>query len=61
MSAPGFCPHVQQLVAARLCSGQHGSEDDVLRDAPRALSKEESFDEIRHNVESKSPEPEGRR
>jgi putative addiction module CopG family antidote len=36
-----FPPDVQQLIAARLSSGQYGSEDDVLRDALRALSEED--------------------
>jgi putative addiction module CopG family antidote len=35
-------PHdVHTLIQARLTSGQYQSEDDVLRDALRALSEEE--------------------
>jgi putative addiction module CopG family antidote len=36
-----FPPDVDQLVRQQLSSGKYGSEDDVLRDALRALSEEE--------------------
>ncbi|MEQ8785739.1 MAG: type II toxin-antitoxin system ParD family antitoxin [Pirellulaceae bacterium] len=36
-----FPPDVRQLVDLRLLSGQYGSEDDVLRDALRALVEED--------------------
>ena len=36
-----FPPDVQHLVQARLSSGQYQSEDDVLRDALRALTEED--------------------
>jgi putative addiction module CopG family antidote len=40
MSYP-FPSDVQQLVEAHLSSGRYSTEDDVLRDALRALAEEE--------------------
>lgn len=36
-----FPPDVQQHLSAWLASGKYGSEDDVLRDALRALADEQ--------------------
>ena len=36
-----FPPDVEQIVKERMASGNYQSEDDVLRDALRALSEEE--------------------
>jgi putative addiction module CopG family antidote len=40
MSYP-FPPDLVELVAERMSTGAYGSEDDLLRDALRALSEEE--------------------
>lgn len=36
-----FPPDVEQLVAGRMAAGGYATEDDVLRDALRALAEEE--------------------
>ena len=36
-----FPPDIQQAVGARMASGQYTSEDDLLRDALRALEEQE--------------------
>ena len=36
-----FPPDVEQLVAKRMATGGYATEDDVLRDALRALAEEE--------------------
>lgn len=47
-----FPPDLQRLVASRLATGRYQSEDDVLRDALRALSEEdEDRESIRQAIE----------
>ena len=36
-----FPPDLREIVAARLASGQYSTEDDLLRDALRALEEED--------------------
>ena len=36
-----FPPDVEELVASRMAAGGYATEDDVLRDALRALAEEE--------------------
>ena len=36
-----FPPDLRQFVASRIASGQYADEDELLRDACRALSEEE--------------------
>jgi len=37
-----FPPDVEQLIAGRMATGGYSTEDDVLRDALRALAEEEA-------------------
>jgi len=45
-----FPPDVEQLIAGRMAAGGYATEDDVLRDALRALADEEDLAAVREAV-----------